>query len=414
MDWLTSAALNNAYYYDSGSTGLEDTAASALYGALLQQQNGMESLSNQFLQTGIDHYQHKKFEEAAKSFEAAISISPNSPYNTDTTKYLVQTYLSLEETEKAFDTYKNAIERTPDNDDLRSSLGQLYYAEERYDEAVEQYRAAVQVNPSSINRYSYGEALIRVDNYGEAEYQFREVRRLEPESYAGDYGLGKMYARTEDYDDAIAHFEKALKLAPNFYDALAEIGYAYADMGEIENARAVEEDLEGMDEDLALTLKYYVDEKEPPKIAFAFATSSFPYSAPKGYPVSVIDAYLENAGAEKAMTMEFLFTKAMDPASVENRFNWSISMASSANIAKTYNFGDTIPETEVSLGSFPDYVLYDRDAMTATLGFTIRQNETADGTIDPSHIVFKFEGEDNYGVSMDPAANEYSGFSKTF
>ena len=31
-----------------------------------------------------------------------------------------------------------------------------------------------------------------------------------------------------------------------------------------------------LDEDLALTLKYYIDEKEPPKIAFAFCNQFLP------------------------------------------------------------------------------------------------------------------------------------------
>ena len=411
MDWLTSAVSNN-YYYDSGSTGYEDTTVSALYGALLNQQNGMERLSNQFLQTGIDHYQHKKYDEAAKAFEASIAISPNSKYNDDSTKYLAQTYLKLEETEKAFETYQSAIKRNPSSDGLRTSLAQLYYVEERYEDSAAQYKAAVQINPSSINRYSYGESLLKVENYSEAEHQFREVRRLEPESYAGDYGLGKLFAQTEDYDEAITHFEKALKLSPKFYDAFAEIGYTYADMGDIESAREVQEDLEEVDEKLSRTLKHYIDEKEPPKFAIVFATSSFPYSASKDYQVSAIDSYLENAGAEKSMTMEFMFSKKMDPGSVENRLNWSISRASSGNLAKTYNFGDAIPETEITLDSIPDYVVYDRDSLTATLGFTIRQNETADGTIDPSHIVFQFDGEDIHGQAMDTQGDEFSGFSK--
>ena len=410
MDWLASASLNNAFY-DSGSGVFGEKDPSAIFDALLQRQNGMETLSSQFLQTGIDQYLNKDYTEAAKSFEAAVSLAPNSAYNVDSSKYLVQTYLKLEETDKAIDTYKAAIQRNPERDDLRSALGQLYYSEERYDEAVEQYRGAVQVYPGATNRYSYGEALLKVENYSEAEYQFREVKRLEPQSHVGDYGLGKMYAQTGEYDKAIAHFEETLELRPDFYDALAEIGYTYAEMGEIEKARGVEEKLDEADEGLSLILKSYIDEKEPPKIAFAFATSSFPYSSSKGYQVSAIDSYLENAGAQKSVTMEFRFTKEMDPASVEDRFNWNISRALNSNIAKTYNFGDEIPPTEINLESFPDYVIYDQDALTATVGFTIRQNETADGTIDPSHIIFKFDGEDIYGVSMDPDGDEYSGFS---
>ena len=405
--------LNNALNPLNNAGLFEEKDATALFDALLQQQNGMETLSNQFLQTGIDQYLNKEYEKAAKSFEAAVSLSPYSDYNVESSQYLVQSYLKLEKTDKAIETYQAAIQRNPDNDSLRTSLGQLFYSEERYEESAEQYRGAVQINPSAINRYSYGEALLKVDNYSEAEYQFNQVKRLDPNSYAGDYGLGKRFAQDEQYDKAIEHFERALDLQSDFYDALAEIGYTYADMGEIEKAREAEEDLEKLDEDLALILGNYIDEKEPPKIAFAFASSTFPYSASKGYPVSAIDSYLENAGAELNVTMNFLFTKEMDPASIENRFNWNISRASSTNIAETYNFGDEIPSTEITLEPYPDYIIYDKDTLTATVGFTLRQNETADGTIDPSHIVFKFEGEDIYGVAMDESGDEFSGFTRS-
>jgi tetratricopeptide (TPR) repeat protein len=399
-------ALNNAGLF-------EEKDATAFFDALLQRQNGMETMSNQFLQTGIDQYLNKEYEKATKSFEAAVNLAPNSSNNVDATKYLVQSYLRLEQTDKAIDAYTAAIQRNPDRDDLRTSLGQLYYAEERYEAAVEQYRGAVQVNPSPTNRYSYGESLLKVENYTEAEYQFREVKRVEPNSHVGDYGMGKMFAQSGDYDKAIEHFEEALKINPEFYDAMAEMGYAYADMGEIEDARDIQEALFKLDEGLSRTLAYYIDEKEPPRIAFALAGSTFPYSMSKGYPVSAIDAYLANAGAAKSVTMQFLFSKEMDRESIENRFNWSISRARDANIAHTYNFGDAIPSTEIELNPFPDYILFDQDTYIATVGLTIRQNETADGTIDPSHIVFKFDGEDMYGVSMDENADEFSGFSRT-
>ena len=384
-----------------------------LFDALTLQQNKLESLSNQFLQTGIDQYMQEDYTAAAKSFQAALSIAPSSSYSADTTQYLVQTYLKLEDTDKAIKTYEQAIERTPSDEQLQSALAQLLYAEDRYEESSAHYRAAMEINPSAENRYTYGESLLKINNYSEAEVQFNQVKRLEPESSAGDYGLGKMYAQTENYEKAIEHFKTSLELDPTFYDAQAEIGFTYADMGDIDEARNIQEQLQENDEDLSLTLKYYIDEKEPPQIAFAYATSSFPYNASKGYQVSAIDSYLENAGAERSVTMKFLFTKPMERGSVENTFNWSISRSSDINLAETYNFGDTIPETEIWLDPYPDYVLYDDDAQTATVGFTIRQNDTADGTIDPSHILFRFNGEDMYGVSMDPDADEYSGFSKT-
>lgn len=405
------SVLTESLSWESASSVLDEKSAMDIFTALANQQDGLEDLSNQFLQTGIDEYTSGDYEKAAKSFEAAIAISPSSEYNADSTKYLAQTYIELDTVDKAIETYENAVQRDPENDEFRTAAGQLYYSEERYDEAATQYRAAVNVNPSAENRYSYGEALLKVENYSEAEYQFNQVKRLDPDSYAGDYGLGKMYALQEDYEKAIDQFNRTLEIEPTFLDAYAEMGYAYADMGDIESARYVQELLEEVDDSLASTLEYYIDEVEAPEIAFAWSTSSFPYSMSANYPVSAIDSYLENAGAEISMTMIFQFTKEMDASSVENCYNWSISRAESDNIGETYNFGDEIPSTEIILEPYPDYVIYDADAMTAALGFTVTQNETADGTIDPSHILFSFDGEDVYGVSMGEDGDAYCGFS---
>ena len=52
--------------------------------------------------------------------------------------------------------------------------------------------------------------------------------------------------------------------------------------------------------------------------------------------------------------------------------------------------------------------------MRATVRFTIQQNESGDGTIDPSHIEFQFLGEDAWGLSMDPDKDQFTGFSGVF
>jgi len=78
---------------------------------------------------------------------------------------------------------------------------------------------------------------------------------------------------------------------------------------------------------------------------------------------------------------------------------------------EAYNFGLPIPSTEVSLPALPTSVYYDSETWTATVKFTVTQNATADGTIDPSHIDFKFMGKDLYGNKMDPTGDQYSTFS---
>lgn len=219
-----ATVLANSLSYQAASTVLDEKDATDIFSALVSQQDGLETLANQFLQNGIDLYANEDYEKAAKAFSAAIAIAPDSEYNTDTTQYLAQTYLKLDDMDKAIETYENALQRDPSDETLHASLAQLYYSEERYDDAVAQYRAAMEINPSAENRYSYGEALLKVENYSAAEYQFNQVKQLSPDSYAGDYGLGKMYAQTEEYEKAIEHFEAALEIDSTFYDAYAEIG----------------------------------------------------------------------------------------------------------------------------------------------------------------------------------------------
>lgn len=387
-------------------------AADNLFVTAIQQESQLEALSNQALSSGIDKYMRKEYEAAARDFEKSINLHPTSSFSADATKYLAQTYLRLDKTDKAIEAYQRGNELNRDRDDLRTDLGNLYFAEDRYSEALTQYKEAVRVNPtSSSNQYSLGQGYLKLGKFNEAEAAFRTVLRMEGDSPYGNFGLGLTYTRRGKFDKAIDNFEKAIRKDNQFYDAYAEIGYALADQGEIEKAKEMAEDLEDKDAGLAQTLSNYIYRVEPPKIMFAWGSSSFGYNMSIKTPVSALDSYLENAGASKSMTMKFYFNKDMDRATVENPYNWSINRQMGAGDGSAYNFGRAVPETEITLPPFPDYVLYDAKAQTATIGFTVTQNETADGTIDPSHIVFKFSGKDINGISMDADHDEFSGWS---
>ena len=377
-----------------------------------QQQARLEALSSNALSSGIDKYMKKDYEGAAQEFMKSLNLAPNSAFSADTTKYLAQTYLKLEDTEKAVEAYKRGIELNPDRDDLRRDLGNLYYSEDKYTEALAQYKEAVRIDPSSSsNHYSLGQGYLKLEKFSAAEAEFRAVLRLEPNSPYGNYGQGLVLSKREDYEEAIEKFKSAVRIDKEFYDAHAEMGYAYADMGEMEKAQEMVDFLEDKDADLAATLASHMDKVEPPKILLAWGSSTFRYSLSVNTPVSSLDSYLETANAEMSMTMKFFFNKDMDRASVENPLNWSISRATGVGYGQAYNFGQEIPDTEITLPSIPDYVLYDDLTRTATIAFTVSQNDSADGTIDPSHIVFKFKGEDIHGIKMDADGDEFSGFS---
>ena len=393
---------------------LSGTNTGSLFVSSTQQQQQLEFMASNTLKSGIDLYQKKDYSGAARAFKGALSMAPNSSFSKDAAKYLAMAQLNLGETDEAIDAYKTSIRLNPDLAEPHVDLAKLYFSEKRYKDAEMEYANAVKIDPNSTNHYSLGQAYLFQDRYIEAEAEFQEVRRLEPNSPYSSYGLGLAYSRQGRYEKAIDLFKESIKLNRDFHDAYAEIGFSYADLGRMDDADKIFEFLEKEAPDLADTLSRYMYKVDPPKLVFANALSTFSYMAPKMTKVSDLDAYLKNANASKTFTMIFQFDKEMDRASVENRFNWKISRATGAGPGEAYNFGLPVASTEISITSFPDNIYWDEDSMTAKVQFTIRQNDSADGTIDPSHIEFKFTGEDEYGLSMDPDKDQYTGFSKVY
>ena len=66
--------------------------------------------------------------------------------------------------------------------------------------------------------------------------------------------------------------------------------------------------------------------------------------------------------------------------------------------------------TEVTVPPIPESVTYDPTTYRATVYFSVSQNSAiADGTLDPSHLVFKFSGTDAFGNPMDSDGDEFMG-----
>ena len=380
-----------------------------------QQQQTLESLSNNAISAGIDLYRKEDYKGAARAFQRAVNLAPQSSYSGTACNYLAMSYLKLGDNDQAAEAYKKWIQLNPDQADPHLKLGNLYFSQQKHKEAEQEFSEAVRLDPNAKNIYSLGQAYLFLERYNDAETQFRKVQRLMPEDPGGHYGMGLVYSKLGRHEKAIEMFDQAIRLDREFYDAYAEKGYAYADMGDMESAEKIVEFLKEEKPELSDTLSQYMYKVDPPKIEFVAAyDSSFTYQFSRNTPVSLLDSYLENANAEKTFKMTFVFGKEMDRASVEDPLNWMIQRTWMDGTGSSYNYGLPIPDTEVAIPTFPDHVHYDPDTLSATVYFTIKQNASADGTIDPSHIEFKFSGKDKWGLSMDKNADQFTGFSKVF
>jgi tetratricopeptide (TPR) repeat protein len=383
--------------------------ADSLFSATTQNQTQLDELANRALTNGIDLYMEKKYKDATKEFQRAIGLSPQGQYASDASNYLANAYLKLDKTEKAIDTYQQSIKLDPFRDDTHMTLGNLYFSLGRHEEAENEYREAIQLNPSPTNHYSLGQVLLKLDEYSSAERHFNIVKRMAPEHGSGDFGIGLVRSRQQRYDEAIRSFQTAIGKKKDLYDAYAEMGYAYADMGDMEKAQEMVDFLESKSASLAETLSLYIYEVDPPNFSTAYSTDFFVRRSMNTLFAS-FDAYLAEPNTSKTFSMKFVFDKDMNRESVENRANWTIGRASGSGPGERYNFGLPVADTEIAPSRLPDHVFYDAKTRTATVLFTLTQNEDGDGTIDPSHIEFSFSGKDKFGYKMNPAGDQYTGF----
>ncbi|HUJ19135.1 MAG TPA: tetratricopeptide repeat protein [Nitrospirota bacterium] len=395
------------------SVSSTNTIADALFSAMSDQQTQLTALAQTALSTGADRAMNGDYEGATREFRRSIGLD-SSPQNAVTAYHLLATsYIQMGRTEDAIKAYQSSIRMAPTDDTAHLNLGNIYFSQGRYNEAEAEYRSAVRNNPtSSTNLFSLGQVYLATDRNQLAETTFKRVIQMDGSQYGGYYALGQTYAKAGRQEDAISEFQKVISLKKDFYQVHVDLGYAYADLGQTSKAKDELSILNDKAPNLASVLSGYLDQIAKPKILAAYNVSGFANTLGPGTKVSTMDKSLTMPGASHEFNMVFMFTKDMDLSSITNPFNWSIAKAAYGAAGGPYNWGLPTPATDVNISPVPIRVTYAPDARSATVSFLIKQNASANGTIDPSHIRFKFNGKDVYGNTMDTSADEYSGISK--
>ncbi len=372
----------------------------------------MDALAGNVLGQGIDFFQAGKYDQAITAFKKAAALSPASDYSSQAYEYIGQAYVKLEDTDKAIKTYQEAIRLYPANDTFHKALGDIYLKESMPDEALKEYEAAVNLNSNDAEaRYSLGQSYITAGELDKAEEQFVQVVRISANSATGYYGLGQVARASGNLDEAVLQLTKAISVNKDFELAYIELGRAYADQGEFQKANDQLLILESKGSDKTTTLENYVAQVTQPKMKTALSMNGFRTSYGPKTDVSDLSSTLTGANKSKLFSMTISFSKDMDEASIINPYNWKISRATIRDNGGIYNGGLAPTAKEAVILPKPAYVTFDKETNTATVNFWVSQNATADATIDPNHIVFKFSGVDAYGKAMDSSGDEYSGFS---
>ncbi|MET3574686.1 tetratricopeptide repeat protein [Bhargavaea ullalensis] len=204
---------------------------------------------------GIEAIRREDYEQAVKSFSAAIEEHPEDPIGYINFGNLLATLGRPDEAEKAERFFQKALVLDPSSMTALYGLAGLYFNAERYDEAANLYEKAIrggiagadapfmlakslersgkpklalpymqraaELAPEDLQvRLSYGILLASLEMFEPAADELRHVIGADPENADAHYNLGVLYAvSTQRKDDALRHLERAYTLDPDHMQA---------------------------------------------------------------------------------------------------------------------------------------------------------------------------------------------------
>ena len=423
--WLTPA-IGIGFSTSVGASSTQNQQkmqVNDLFTSTTPTQDMIDNIAASALSNGMNAQQRGNATEAIKDYKLSIGLSPYSVNSVKAYQLLAGIYQKQGNTAEAITLFNQAQGVFPQSDTIDCALGDIYYGRKNYSDSVKAYKKAVTENPgTSSDNYSLGQAYMAEGNYTAAETQFKMVVQLAPSSSTGYYALGQLYHKMGNYNEAVMELNKALDISPKDVNSLLELGETYVDMkhfsaannqlAKLTTIRSTSTGSSTNSQAAKTLLQAYMTQHTDPKIVFAYSSSGFNPALGPGTQLSTMDWAYSAPNASQVESLSVAFSNDMDPSSVQNIMNWQISRSTGSDPGGAYNFGLPISSTEVSISPIPLGVSYNAGTKTATVQFLIAQNSDGNGTIDPEHIMFRFNGKDTIGNRMDNAANEYSGISQ--
>jgi tetratricopeptide (TPR) repeat protein len=378
---------------------------------LFSQGDSRATVAYYAISRGVSRAQDGDYEGAIVEFQRAAAVKPDL---IEAFTYMGQAYTALGRPDSAVDAYKRALAIDTTSVDARTKLANAYVSAKRYGDAEEEYKRLTRMDPTSPGPVSsLGLLYLQTDRPSEAEAQLLKAVQLAPSSATAYDNLGRAQSKLGKYDQAIAQFQRAIALDPKDATAYAELGKAYLALDQPDEARDQLKALGYLDTSQARSLAADLGNAlYTPKIVYADTVhGTFNTRLGPGTPLSQLDPSLATPGAAKTFTVVFQFNQNMDPVSVQDILNWTISKAQGGD-GGVYDNGVSLhPRQEVGLLPYPLTVQYDAKNMCATVSFVVHQNAAGDGVIDPSHWVFQFTGTDASGRAIDHRADEFDGWN---
>jgi len=188
-----------------------------------------------YFNAGASHVKMEGWEMARKRLVQATKIEPDTA---TTYKSLAWAYRNLDQKDSVIATYNKVIELAPQDINTRVDLARFYMDERNYRDAIPVLQKTVELDSTNSDAfyllgvsYSFEAADTTEDVKNEyntkALKYFKKSTDIDPQNQDAYYNWGMLLYRQKKYEEAIEPFKKAVELVPDDKEAITFLGAAY-------------------------------------------------------------------------------------------------------------------------------------------------------------------------------------------
>ncbi len=174
---------------------------------------------------GVAMYQHGYLDEAAQSFQEALTSKPD---NADAYYNIGTLHLRKGELQQARENLEKTLTLRPDYPEAWNNLGMIAAQNGQFEAAIRDFQKSLQLRPRfAIALLNLGNVYRRQRDYGKAETFLAEALEVQPDDPEASYSLGMLYAQQDQMQRASTYLQRALDLRPNYPEALNNLGVVF-------------------------------------------------------------------------------------------------------------------------------------------------------------------------------------------
>jgi tetratricopeptide (TPR) repeat protein len=187
--------------------------------AMAEQRN--KSYVHIFAARGEIYVEMKKFDDALKAFEQAITLSPLNPVRY---RAAADILFQRERYKEAISLLEKAVKAGLEFKELFHYLSQGYFATKDYAKAQRYVKSALSLEPENVTYLNQmGICLKQQNMFDEAVKVYNQIIKLDQENIPALYNKAMLCEAKNEIPDAIKLLERAIKKDPNFAPGKAKL-----------------------------------------------------------------------------------------------------------------------------------------------------------------------------------------------